>query len=84
MIQGRVQGVGYRFSAQVRARSLGLCGWVRNCPDGSVEAVAEGAQDDLRAFLAWCRQGPPLARVLDVSHSFDNATGRFTSFDVRV
>lgn len=65
-ITGRVQGVFYRESARREALRLGLSGWVRNRPDGSVEAVAEGAPDALDAFVAWCRQGPTQARVQDV------------------
>ncbi|MDA1044040.1 MAG: acylphosphatase [Verrucomicrobia bacterium] len=83
VVKGRVQGVGYRASAQARARSRGLSGWVRNCPDGSVQVTAEGSQEALLAFLEWCRQGPSLARVTELTHSFSEALGRFDGFDVR-
>lgn len=84
VITGRVQGVGYRFSALAKARELRLTGWVRNMPDGQgVEAAAEGAQDDVLAFLAWCHQGPALARVTDVAHSISDPVGAFKTFDVR-
>lgn len=62
-IHGRVQGVGYRLSAQRRARDLGLSGWVANRPDGSVEALVQGAEPDVRAFIAWAHHGPAAARV---------------------
>ncbi|HET9451675.1 MAG TPA: acylphosphatase [Aggregicoccus sp.] len=62
-ISGRVQGVTYRESARREAARLGLAGWVRNCRDGSVEAVAEGYPEALESFIAWCRQGPALAQV---------------------
>ncbi|ACY19040.1 acylphosphatase [Haliangium ochraceum] len=68
-ITGRVQGVGYRASTRERARSLELSGWVRNTDDGAVELEAEGAQRALEALLAWCRQGPPGARVIDIERS---------------
>ncbi len=83
-VTGRVQGVGFRFSAQARARLLGLTGWVRNMPDGDhVEAVAEGPQADLLAFLEWCHQGPALSRVTHVVHGFSDPVGAFAEFDVR-
>ena len=62
-IQGRVQGVGFRFFAQDAAQELGLVGWVRNVPDGSVEAYAEGSKETLEAFIKRLCQGPPLAKV---------------------
>lgn len=62
-ITGRVQGVGYRYATQQKARQLGLAGWVRNLADGRVEAVFEGNPDDLEAIAQWCAQGPPAAIV---------------------
>ncbi len=62
-VQGRVQGVWYRGWTVATARSLGLCGWVRNRRDGSVEAVFSGPETDVDAMLDQCRQGPPSARV---------------------
>lgn len=62
-ITGRVQGVWYRGSTQERASSLGLSGWVRNRPDGSVELEAQGSEAAVQALLEWCHQGPPAARV---------------------
>ncbi len=69
MIRGRVQGVGYRAWAVDTARRLGLTGWVRNRTDGSVEAVAAGDPAILDQFLAACRTGPALARVIGVEVS---------------
>lgn len=60
---GRVQGVWYRGTTRDRARQLGLQGWVRNCEDGSVEAVACGAPEALDEFRSWLYQGPSAARV---------------------
>jgi acylphosphatase len=68
-ITGRVQGVGYRAWVVEMARRLGLCGWVRNRSDGSVEAHITGGADAVAAMIEACRKGPPAARVADVSVS---------------
>jgi acylphosphatase len=65
-ITGRVQGVGYRASAQQQARKLGLSGFVRNQPDGSVYAEITGSQLQVEKMIRWCQNGPPLARVAAV------------------
>jgi acylphosphatase len=62
-VRGRVQGVSYRASTAREARALGLLGWVRNRPDGTVELLAQGAAGDVERLIAWARQGPPAARV---------------------
>ena len=82
-IHGRVQGVYYRASTVQQARNLGLTGWVMNCPDGSVEAVAEGAQQKLEELIAWCRQGPTGARVHSVDVRWETAQNNFYGFSVR-
>lgn len=69
IIQGHVQGVGYRWWARGRARELGLAGWVRNRADGAVEALAIGAPDAIAAFARACETGPPHARVESVTAS---------------
>ena len=66
VIRGRVQGVFFRVETRERARSLGLAGWVRNNPDGTVEAVFEGDRDHVDSMLVWCRRGPAAADVEDV------------------
>lgn len=65
---GRVQGVGFRYWVRSRAASLGLNGWVRNLPNGNVEAVFEGPRKHVELLLRWCRQGSSVAYVdqLDV------------------
>jgi acylphosphatase len=65
-VSGRVQGVFYRATCARLAREKGLAGSVRNRPDGGVEAVFEGPPDAVEDMVAWCRQGPELARVDDV------------------
>lgn len=66
VIRGRVQGVGFRVSCARRASAAGVGGWVRNCEDGSVEAVFEGDPGAVGSLVVWCRQGPPMARVTAV------------------
>lgn len=81
-IGGRVQGVGFRWSAVQEAKDLGLCGWVRNEDDGSVSVHAEGAPESLEAFAQWLREGPPGARVLDFSLVSTTASGWYPGFTV--
>ncbi len=73
-ISGKVQGVGFRYSALKRAGSLGIRGSVRNMPDGSVYIEAAGRDQDIGKFLEWCHQGPPLARVdkVSIDEGYDN------------
>jgi acylphosphatase len=66
IVAGRVQGVYYRAATVERAGELGLGGWVKNLPDGRVEAVASGPLEALTEFAAWLWQGPPAARVASV------------------
>ncbi len=82
-IAGRVQGVAYRIYTQREATQLGLTGWVRNCPDGQVELVAEGNREALEQLVAWCHQGPPAAKVTDVETQWEDETGELTSFEIR-
>lgn len=63
LIGGRVQGVFFRATCAELAGALGLAGWVRNTPDGGVEAEFEGPADDVASMLRWCREGPPGAQV---------------------
>ncbi len=64
-VSGLVQGVAFRYHARERARELGVAGWVRNLPDGRVEARFEGPPERVEAFLAWLRQGPRAALVTE-------------------
>ena len=81
-IEGRVQGVWFRDSTRAQARSLGLGGWVRNLPDGRVEAVFEGPKDKLAQILAWCHQGSPHSRVERVEPDWSPAQGGFADFRI--
>ena len=56
-VHGRVQGVGFRYSARNKARELGVAGWVENQPDGTVKAAVQGKADRCNAFISWCREG---------------------------
>lgn len=62
-IHGRVQGVFYRQSTREKARELGLSGWVKNMPDGTVEALAAGPEEVVKQLIEWCGNGPAYARV---------------------
>ena len=82
VIKGLVQGVFYRVSTQQTAMNLGLKGWVRNLPDGSVEAVFEGPSEKVREAVEWCRQGPPGARVSEIDEKWLDYTGEYSRFSV--
>jgi acylphosphatase len=82
-ISGLVQGVFFRARTHREATRLGLAGWVRNCRDGRVEAVFEGAEEKIREMLDWCRRGPREARVEHVDVIEEPWTGAFRDFTVR-
>ncbi len=82
-IEGRVQGVGFRQSCCDEARRHGLGGWVRNLPDGRVEAVFKGPKDQVDEMLAWCRRGPGPARVDRVVPDWQPAERAPHTFSVR-
>jgi len=82
-VTGRVQGVCYRASAADRASELGLVGWVQNAADGAVELEAEGPPERLEELIAWCRRGPPAARVSDVHSEWIDPLGQERAFRVR-
>lgn len=80
-IQGRVQGVWFRESMRREAERLGVAGWVRNAPDGSVEAVIQGSDETVDALIEWARIGPPMARVERID--LTDAQGQFSGFEKR-
>jgi len=65
-ISGRVQKVGFRFLTKMKAKELGLSGWVRNLPDGRVETTIVGDKEKVDEMIKWLHQGPPLARVVSL------------------
>ncbi|WP_130470873.1 acylphosphatase [Candidatus Magnetaquicoccus inordinatus] len=81
LIHGRVQGVFYRVSTQQEAEKLGLRGWVKNLPNGSVEVEVHGSPSAVAALLAWCQHGPPGARVEKID-SNDCPPAEYTGFQV--
>jgi len=82
-ISGRVQGVFYRSFTEEVARSHGLGGWVRNLPDGRVEALMEGEKESIGRAIEACYQGPPAAKVDNIDFQWEDFRGEFTSFSVR-
>ena len=82
VVHGRVQGVWFRESARRRAGELGVTGWVRNRPDGSVEAELEGDAEDVAVLVAWFGHGPQRARVDELVLEALTPTGE-RGFEVR-
>ena len=82
-VTGRVQGVYFRYAVEEEARHRGVTGWVRNLPDGRVEGVFEGEDPRIKEILAFCRRGPPHARVDRVDVSEEPFRGDFRSFEIR-
>ncbi len=83
VISGRVQGVGFRFSAYDEAKELALAGWVRNVAGVEVEIVAEGSRENLQMLAAWAHLGPPSAHVTEVREEWADFTGEFIEFRIR-
>ncbi|GAX59441.1 acylphosphatase [Candidatus Scalindua japonica] len=83
VIEGIVQGVFFRASTKGESEKLGLTGWVKNCPDGRVEAVFEGDIDKIDRIIEWCKNGPPGAVVRNVETVWEQATGQYDTFSIR-
>jgi acylphosphatase len=81
-VRGRVQGVYFRASTQREAKRLGLTGWVKNRPDGSVEILAEGEEDELKELIGWANRGPSAARVERVDVRWRSFAGDFADFRI--
>jgi len=81
-IFGRVQGVGFRYSARLAARNYGIKGYVRNMPDGSVYLEAEGLENNVAGFINWCREGPDFAYI-DHINVEDASLKNYESFEIR-
>jgi acylphosphatase len=82
-VSGQVQGVFFRDSSRDKAEQLGLNGWVRNLPDGRVEALFEGPSEKVREMVRWCKEGPSHAEVEDVDAEFEPSRGDLKGFEVR-
>ena len=83
VISGRVQGVGFRFFIENAARHEGVGGWVRNLPDGRVEALIEGDQDAVNRLEGKIRRGPGAARIDGVETELEAPSGRFMEFEIK-
>ncbi len=82
-VSGIVQGVFFRFETMKIARLKHVTGWVRNLPDGRVEAVFEGEKSDVEEMLSFCRRGPPGAIVKNIKIYWEEPTGEFKDFKIR-
>lgn len=82
-VYGIVQGVGMRYSVFRKAKALGIKGYVRNRPDGSVEIVAEGYKDNIEKLIDYIRNGIRWARVDDIIVHWDDYKARYNSFDIK-
>jgi acylphosphatase len=82
-VSGRVQGVFFRDSTREKAQELGLAGYVRNTPDGDVEALFEGPSQSVERMVRWCGQGPPHASVENVETDYESPGDDLAGFEVR-
>ena len=81
-VYGRVQGVGFRYSARTIAHRIGVTGWVRNESDGTVEVVCEGDTESVKRYVKWLAKGPLGARVLRIEDKAIPYTGSYRTFTV--
>lgn len=82
VVVGRVQGVCFRDYTRSEARRLGLTGWVRSLPAGDVEILAEGPEEKLTDLVNWSRNGSPMAKVIDLAVTFEDAHDEFEKFEI--
>jgi len=82
IIEGRVQGVFFRYHTQDKAYQIGVKGWVKNRRDGRVEALFEGDKDRVDQIIQWCHRGPSEARVMKVHLTWEDYTGEFDDFSI--
>ena len=81
-ISGSVQGIGYRYFVKSNATRLGLTGWVRNNPDGTVEALLQGEKEPIEQMVALCKKGPFLAEIKDIKITWEETKENFTDFTI--
>ncbi|MCH8004581.1 MAG: acylphosphatase [Nanoarchaeota archaeon] len=82
-VHGYVQGIFFRSNTKKIAESLGLNGYAKNMPDGTVEVVAEGPEDKLKELIEFCKKGPEAAEVSKIDVKFDKASNGFDGFEIR-
>jgi len=82
-IHGKVQGVFFRANTQEKAKELGVKGWVKNEPDGTVSAIFEGEDSAVVKIVEWCKHGPEAAQVDTVEVREEKYTGEFKSFEIK-
>lgn len=83
LISGLVQGVFFRENTRQRAENFGLKGFVRNLPNGKVEAVFEGEKEKVEKIIEWCKKGPPAAKVYNVEIKWEDFKEEFKNFEIR-
>lgn len=81
-VSGKVQGVNFRWNTMVKAKELGIKGWVRNLMDGRVEVVAEGEEDKIEEFVKFLRQGPPRSQVTKIEVKEEKFKNEFREFSI--
>ena len=84
VVRGRVQGVNFRWTLKREAEARGVQGWVRNCADGSVEAVLQGDGDGVRSVVEWARRGPRGAWVTSADAAREECVAPLSGFEIRV
>ncbi len=82
-VTGRVQGVFFRSEARRHAQRQNVKGWIRNLPNGKVEAVFEGEEENVKELVQFCKHGSPAAKVTDGEVAWENYTGEFSEFEMR-
>lgn len=83
IVRGLVQGVFFRAHTRVKAKELGIRGWVKNLPDGKVEAIFEGERDKVQEIIEWAREGPPAAQVKGLDLEWQEHQEEFDNFDIK-
>jgi acylphosphatase len=83
LVEGTVQGVNFRYYTKQEAKRCSVSGWVRNLPDGRVEAVFEGEREDVERMIEFCRKGPSSAEISNVEVKWEIFKGEFKEFEIR-
>lgn len=82
-INGKVQGIWFRANTKQKAEQLGITGWVKNIPNGSVEAIFEGEENCIKEMIDWCQHGPPQAKVENIEIKEQSITNGFDEFLIK-